>query len=266
MKLLFIALAVFSVTPVFAQQNLEFKSISGSNDQINIDIQFGEIIYKNKPLQTLESVTIGYGVTQFTLLEPQARLFPQSIIISSLHDGIYITAKNRLYDIYDINVFVFTENGIYKQTLSGAVNEPKEASFVRMPQIIETRPVDLQIFVKQDVRTYWAQPYDIHIKAFDASLNKSPFFDSFDGVLAKTNLKVTLTHEKATGPLAVLEGTTNSNGYWHGSYFVRENLTMPGKYFVDIVAKHGNVEQTQRLIMFVIADTGAPDSSTSPSP
>ncbi|MFN3654219.1 MAG: hypothetical protein ACK4TO_02700 [Candidatus Nitrosotenuis sp.] len=68
MKLLFIALAVFSVTPVFAQQNLEFKSISGSNDQINVDIQFGETIYKNKPVQTLESVTIGYGATQFTII------------------------------------------------------------------------------------------------------------------------------------------------------------------------------------------------------
>lgn len=262
MKLLLIALMVFSVTPVFAQQNLEFKSISGSNDQINVDIQFGETVYKNKPVQTLESVTIGYGATQFTLLEPQVRSFPQSIIISSLQDGIYITAKNRLYDIYDINVFVFTEDGIYKQTLSGTVNEPKEASFAWNPETTKDKPVDLQIFVKQDARTYWAQTYDIHIKAFDASLNKSPFFDSFDGVLAKTNLRVTLTHEKSTEPLAVLEGTTNSNGYWHGSYLVRENLTAPGKYFVDVVAKHGDVEQTQRLVMFVIADTGATDSSS----
>lgn len=255
MKFLLIALVVFSMTSVFAQQNLEFRSISGSNDQIDVDIQFGETIYKNKPIQTLESVTIGYGSTRFTLLEPQIRLFPQSIIISSLQDGIYITAKNRLYDIYDINVFIFTKNGIYKQTLSGTVNEPKEASFAGMPDIIETKPVDLQIFVKQDARTYWAQTYDIHIKAFDTSLNKSPSFDSFDGVLAKVDLKVTLTHESATEPLAVLEGTTSSNGYWHGSYLVRENLTPPGKYFVDVVAKHGEVEQTQRFTMFVIADT-----------
>ncbi|MEW6043382.1 MAG: hypothetical protein AB1608_03890 [Thermoproteota archaeon] len=260
MKLLLIALAVISLTPAFAQQNLEFKSIVGSNEQMNIDIQFGETTYRTKPVPSLEFVTIGYGATQFTLLEPHLRSLPNSLIISSLQDGIYITAKNTIYDIYEINVFILAEDGIYKQSLSGEIREPVEAGFALIPEDV-VEPLDLKILVKQDTRTYWAQTYDIHIKAFDGALNASPFFDSFDGVLAKTDLKVTLTHENAAEPLATLEGTTNSNGYWHGSYLLKENLTTPGRYFVDIVAKHGDAEQTQRLTMFVIGDTGESDSS-----
>lgn len=247
--------------PVFALQDLEFKSISASNDQVSVDIQFGELEIMRKPRQTLESVIIGYGQTEFSLLNPQLTTFVRSFSIKSFEDGILISGT-KVADTYDLQLFVFTAKGVYKQDLSGIIKDSKETGLTTPDtEIVKKDLTDLKVLTKQDLRTSWAHSYDIFVKVFDGKLNQNPIFDSFDGTRPQAEIKATLTHESETKPLTVLEGITDSNGYWHGQYFIADN-TFPGRYFVNITTTYQGAKNTQTLEMFVIGDA----RSTDPSP
>lgn len=252
-----LAFSLLLIVPVqvFSFQNLQFKSISASNDQMYIRIQFGELGFTTKPKQSLESVTIGYGATEFRLLNPQLRVYPHSFTIVSIDDGVYIKAKNRIADVYDVDVFIYG-NDLYKQSLSGTINEPKEAELALVPDYTPQRNLqDLVMLVKHDDRNFWKEYYSVNVKVFDKSVNPNPKFEDWYGLVKNAKIKVDAISEDKTKTFS-LDGNTGNYGTWEGKYYISDNFKT-GKYNVTITATQDNtvISNTLQTYIFALVET-----------
>jgi hypothetical protein len=116
-----------------------------------------------------------------------------------------------------------------------------------------TKP-ELAMLIKQDFRNYWNRNYDIFVKVFDKKINPNPAFDQSLGTVTGAMVNVTLTHEDGSQTKKI-SGITDKNGYWNGKQYFAENLSKPGRYFVNVVVHHlgGTVSQNQEIFLFGVA-------------
>lgn len=123
-------------------------------------------------------------------------------------------------------------------------------------QAINHKPIEVKselvLAYKQDFRNYWNEKYDITVKVFDKKLNPNPRFDDFGGIVKDPVVKVIALDQK--GKVYEIPGNTKY-GVWKGQFVFKENLTLPGKYQVNITATSGNLVTKTASEMFLFGLT-----------
>ena len=110
------------------------------------------------------------------------------------------------------------------------------------------------VLVKQDIKTFWNDTYDIEIKVFDKAINPNPQFYQSLGAINQAEVKVTLKDVDGI-ELTQFSGQTNSKGFWDGDYFVLQNLVSGGTYIVEVNVTYLESTNFQSFETFIISDT-----------
>jgi len=93
---------------------------------------------------------------------------------------------------------------------------------------------------------------------YDSNINSNPDVYPFEGKLDGVDINVILSLDNEQ--IATLNGITEY-GQWTGEYFVKENLSTPGEYVVDVVASYLGETVSKSSSMFVLG-TVSGNSST----
>jgi phosphatidate phosphatase APP1 len=93
----------------------------------------------------------------------------------------------------------------------------------------------------------------ISVKVFDAEKNPQAKFEQGEGVLENVFVNVTITNQ-FDKYVTSFNGKTDSNGLFHGSYVVRENIDSPGKYNVNVTVDDGDMSISQSFTTFFRGD------------
>ena len=166
--------------------------------------------------------------------------------------GITGTGKRILLNqngmVYEIKGVITKQNFSEKVILYVSVQQVESLQTDLKESI--TKP-ELVMLIKQDSRNYWNENYDIFVKVFDKKINPNPSFDQNIGTVNDAKVNVTLTHVDGSQTKKI-SGVTDKNGYWNGKQYFVENISKPGKYFVNAMVYHlgGNVSQNQEMFLF----------------
>lgn len=183
-------------------------------------------------------------------------------------DGLKITGTGKLVllnqngMVYEIRGVITKQNFTEKIILYVSVQPSNESLQTDLKESI-TKP-DLVMLTKQDFRNYWNENYDIFVKVFDKKINPNPTFDQSLGTVNGAMVNVTLTHEDGSQTKKI-SGITDKHGYWNGKQYFVENLSKPGRYFVNAVVYHleGTVSQNQEMFLFGVT-TRSSTNGTAP--
>ena len=175
-------------------------------------------------------------------------------------DGLEITGTGKLIllnqngMVYEIRGVITKQNLAEKIILYVSVQSSKQVESLQTDLKESITKPELVMLIKQDFRNYWNRNYDIFVKVFDKKINPNPAFDQSLGTVNGAVVNVTLTHEDGSQTKKI-SGITDKNGYWNGKQYFAENLSKPGKYFVNITVHHlgGTVSQNQEMFLFGVA-------------
>ena len=106
------------------------------------------------------------------------------------------------------------------------------------PEIPVELENDLIMATKLPQYTYARYPFIISVKVFDAEKNPQAKFEQREGALKNTFVNVTITNQFDKF-VTSFSGITDSTGLFRGSYVVRENIDIPGKYNVNVTVDDG---------------------------
>lgn len=106
------------------------------------------------------------------------------------------------------------------------------------PEIMAKAEAKLIISAKLPDYTYARYPVTISVKVFDAEKNPQAKFEDREGVLENVFVNVTITNQ-FDKYVTSFSGKTDSDGQYSGSYVVRENIDLPGKYNIKVTADYG---------------------------
>jgi len=101
------------------------------------------------------------------------------------------------------------------------------------PEILIKPETELIISAKLPQYTYARYPFTISIKVFDAEKNPQAKFEQREVALKNVFVNVTITNQFDKF-VTSFSGKTDSTGLFQGSYVVRENIDVPGKYNVNV--------------------------------
>lgn len=101
--------------------------------------------------------------------------------------------------------------------------------------------------------TYARYPFAISVKVFDAEKNPQAKFEQENGALENVFVNVTITNQ-FDKYVTSFSGKTDSNGLFRGSYVVRENIDIPGKYNVNVTVDNRNTSINQSFTTFFRGD------------
>ena len=164
----------------------------------------------------------------------------------------YVVHRENLED-QTISGTIFTASGPESIIMNLDVNlEPI------MP--IETGPLELEApgpeslpikaVVLMPHHTYWRQFLNVNVKVFEADSNWLDDYWFKSNLVANVPVLIEISHE--TGKhLTTIEGITDDNGYFQGSYYIVENLVRGGKYNVHLEVGYQSNFKVQELVTFV---------------
>ena len=127
--------------------------------------------------------------------------------------------------------------------------EPTPEPIIEEP-ITQTYKPDLIMASSHDFRNYWKDTFNIDVQAFDGRIN--PKATGFEGRVDGVDVKVLLSLDGNT--ITTLSGVTES-GEWNGEYYVKENITIPGEYMVDVIISYLGETASKSSSMFIIGTT-----------
>ena len=253
------------VNSAYAANPLENTTIEGKNSILSLEIQFGEDTVKHLPtrsiiINNLDEVTLTFGADELFLSDLELNLTSNynHFRISSVSDGIIMYGHKNINDeSYNVNVYIATDNGLLKFSVSVSAPPPKIEKKIITPieEPEEERKIipDLMMTSSHDFKTYWKEPFDVDVQSFDGNFNPKPKQSSFEGRLGGADVNVIVSLDDFH--LVTLSGVTSDRGHWAGQYFIEENITPPGEYTVDIVLTYLGKSVTKSSSMFVIAST-----------
>ena len=117
------------------------------------------------------------------------------------------------------------------------------------PEILVKPKTELIISAKLPDYTYARYPVAISVKVFDAGKNQQAKFEDREGALKNVFVNVTITNQ-FDKYITSFSGKTDSIGLFRGSYVVRENIDIPGKYNVSITVDDGHSSINQSFTTF----------------
>ncbi|MGI0056032.1 MAG: hypothetical protein ACREAK_01525 [Nitrosarchaeum sp.] len=121
------------------------------------------------------------------------------------------------------------------------------------PKIPAKPETQLIISAKLPQYTYAGYPFAISVKVFDAEKNPQAKFEQGEGTLENVFVNVTITNQ-FDKYVTSFNGKTDFTGLFRGSYVVRENITPPGKYNVNVVVDDGTNAISQSFTTFFRGD------------
>jgi len=120
-------------------------------------------------------------------------------------------------------------------------------------EILVKPETELIISAKLPQYTYASYPFAISVKVFDTEKNPQPKFEQLERVLKNVFVNVTITNQLDKF-VTSFSGITDSTGLFRGSYVVRENIDIPGKYNVNVTVDDGTTFTSQSFITFFRGD------------
>jgi len=121
------------------------------------------------------------------------------------------------------------------------------------PEILIKPETELIISTKLPQYTYARYPFTISVKVFDAEKNLQAKFEQLEGALKNVFVNVTITNQFDKF-VTSFSGITDSTGLFRGSYVVRENIDIPGKYNVNVTVGDGTSATSQSFTTFFRGD------------
>ena len=121
------------------------------------------------------------------------------------------------------------------------------------PEILIKPETDLIMATKLPQYTYARYPFIISVKVFDAEKNPQAKFEQQEGTLKNMFVNVTITNQFDKF-VTSFSGITDSAGLFRGSYVVRENIDVPGKYNVNVTVDDGTRFTGQSFTTFFRGD------------
>ena len=120
-------------------------------------------------------------------------------------------------------------------------------------EILIKPETDLIMATKLPQYTYARYPFAISVKVFDAEKNPQAKFEQREGVLKNVFVNVTITNQFDKF-VTSFSGITDSTGLFRGSYVVRENIDIPGKYNVNVIVGDGTRATSKSFTTFFRGD------------
>ena len=121
------------------------------------------------------------------------------------------------------------------------------------PEIPAEPETELIISTKLPQYTYARYPFAISVKVFDAEKNPQAKFEQGKGALENVFVNVTITNQ-FDKYVTSFNGKTDSTGLFRGSYVVRENIDISGKYNVNVTVDDGDTSINQSFTTFFRGD------------
>ena len=121
------------------------------------------------------------------------------------------------------------------------------------PEIPVEPETELIITTKLPQYTYARYPFAISVKVFDTEKNPQAKFEQEKGALENVFVNVTITNQFDKF-VTSFSGITDSTGLFRGSYVVRENIDIPGKYNVNVTVDDGTNDTSQSFTTFFRGD------------
>ena len=120
------------------------------------------------------------------------------------------------------------------------------------PEILIKPETELVISTKLPQYTYARYPFTISVKVFDAEKNPHAKFEQ-RGAIKNVFVNVTITNQFDKF-VTSFSGITDPTGLFRGSYVVRENIDVPGKYNVNVTVGDGTSSTSQSFTTFFRGD------------
>ena len=203
----------------YAANPLENATLEGKNSIISLDIKFGEDTVKHLPtrsiiINNLDEVTLTFGADELFLSDLELNLTSNynHFRISSVSDGIIMYGHKNINDeSYNVNVYIATDNGLQKFSLSVSTPPPKiEKKIITSIEIPEEEKQyipDLKMTSSHDFRTYWKEMFDVDVQSFDGNINPKPTKYPFEGRLGGADVSVIISLDDEH--FATLSGVTS---------------------------------------------------------
>ena len=121
------------------------------------------------------------------------------------------------------------------------------------PESLIKPETDLIMATKLPQYTYARYPFIISVKVFDAEKNPQAKFEQREGALENVFVNGTITNQFGKF-VTSFSGLTDSMGLFRGSYVVRENIDIPGKYYVNVIVGDGTSVTSQSFTTFFRGD------------
>ena len=121
------------------------------------------------------------------------------------------------------------------------------------PEILIKPETDLIMATKLPQYTYARYPFAISVKVFDAEKNSQAKFEQRERVLKNVFVNVTITNQFDKF-VTSFSGITDSTGLFRGSYVIRENIDISGKYNVNVTVDDGTSATSQSFTTFFRGD------------
>jgi hypothetical protein len=227
------------------------------NKELNANLANGKQIHLQFTNEVYPIIDNGYivGTTGFSLLNTPVRIYPNSFVITMPEEGWFVVGNHIQGNNYAVKLnewngatFLKTE---FKASLENIKLEQPSIITPSKPTEPTAKPTEkknLLILVRQSLRNYWNDNYQIFVKVFDKKLNPNPDFDSFSGAV-NADITVNLALSDGSGKKTITGKT--QNGLWQGKQYFTENLDKSGKYTVSVVAKDGDSSVSQNYEMFL---------------
>ena len=107
----------------------------------------------------------------------------------------------------------------------------------------------LALTSSNNFRTYWNDNFNVNVQVFDTNINRDPKNYEFEGRVDDVDITVIISlHDEV---ITTLKGITE-NGDWSGQHYFNQ-LSLPGKYTIDILATLGDQTISKPSSMFLIA-------------
>ncbi|MCH7647129.1 MAG: hypothetical protein IIA83_00775 [Thaumarchaeota archaeon] len=167
-------------------------------------------------------------------------------------------------EIRDTNVNDYSSG----QSIIDAFNEAQKTTGTALvvveekttePTVVEQYIPELIMRTSHDFTTYWKEIFNIEVMTYDSNINSNPDIYPFEGKLDGVDISVTLSLDNEQ--FATLSGITQY-GQWKGEYFIKDNISIPGEYVVDVIASYLGKIVSNTSTMFVIGTTTGGNGST----
>ena len=250
-SLIGIFLLVLVPHSVFGLADLENKNImaESKDGEIVLSLEFGESLISrfDRTIPTLQSGLLVLGDSIVEIQDAKTKIMGNSFVVHS--ENILIYAKGLGNEIYLINSYLLGSNQL----------DPIKLVTVSTEDVIlelegSSIPLELIVLVRQDIRTFWNDTYDIEIKVFDKAKNPNPQFYQSLGAVDQAEVNVTLKDVDGI-ELTQLSGKTNSRGFWDGDYFVNQNIVSGGEYVVEVNVAYLEINNFLSFETFIFSDT-----------
>ena len=242
-------------TSVFGLADIENKTIIADSDdsEMVLTLEFGENQYNRfgKALPTLQSGALLIGDNIIEIEDARAKIMGNSFVLHAKNFLIY--AKGVGNGNYFINSYLIGGSHLEAFSLS-SVPQEKIDNDNKNKHI----PTEMIVLIRQDIRTFWNDTYDLEIKVFDKKLNPNPQFYQSLGAIDKADINVLIKNIEGK-EVTQITGKTNSKGFWEGSYFIKQNNVPGGTYIVEVDVSVLESNNFQILETFFVADSRSKD-------